>query len=142
VLQISETIGTAFVRALVEADERAAEDVRRQGCPCGGRLHRADYPRKARGLPAELDTYFQSRISFCCARDGCRRRRTPPSVRFLGRRVYAALIVMMCAADWIEPLELGVPRRTLRRWRRWFRATLVRTRFLAVAADSVHAASA
>jgi len=30
------------------------------------------------------------RFSFCCARDGCRTRKTPPSFRFLGRKVYLA----------------------------------------------------
>lgn len=34
-------------------------------------------------------------MSLCCAR--CRKRRTPPSVRFLGRRVYlAAVVVLAC----------------------------------------------
>ena len=45
-----------------------------QGCLfCGGKLHRADYERKPRGGPE-----WDYRYSFCCAREGCRRRQTPP----------------------------------------------------------------
>jgi len=36
-------------------------------------------------------------LSFCCALDGCRSRATPPSLRFLGRKVYLAAIVVLIA---------------------------------------------
>lgn len=128
-LQIFGTNGTAFPHALMAADERAAEAVRRQGCPCGGALHQSNYPRKPRGLPSEYDALFQTRFSFCCARDGCRRRRTPPSVRFLGRRVYVGLIVLLCSAERLQPVEADVPRRTVGRWRTWFASRFVESRF-------------
>jgi hypothetical protein len=38
------------------------------------------------------------RTSFCCHRDGCRERATPPSVVFLGRRVYAGAAVVLGVA--------------------------------------------
>ena len=38
------------------------------------------------------------RLSFCCDRDGCRKRTTPPSVRFLGRKVYLGAIVILISA--------------------------------------------
>ena len=63
------------------------------GCDCGGKLHRADYERKARGVPQWDKCY-----SFCCDQEDCRRRRTPESVRFLGRKVYAGLIVVLISA--------------------------------------------
>lgn len=42
------------------------------------------------------------------------------SVRFLGRRVYLGLVVALCD-------ELDVPRRTLTRWRQWWRDEFMRT---------------
>ena len=71
----------------IDRDLAAAE--RAKGCPaCGGRLDVADYPRKPRGGAAELPDEYGRRFSFCC--DACRRRVTPPSVRYFGRRVYMA----------------------------------------------------
>jgi hypothetical protein len=57
---------------------------------CHGKLHRADFDRKPRGGPQWVRRY-----SFCCAEEDCRRRRTPESVRFLGRRVYTGLAVVL-----------------------------------------------
>ena len=75
--------------ALLQLDRVIAAEVEQAGCCCGGALHSARYPRKPRGVTAELlPPDYHRRLSFCCARDGCRRRTTPPSVRFLGRRVY------------------------------------------------------
>jgi hypothetical protein len=39
----------SFWAFLFGIDEDLAKSTRRKGCPCGGRLHRADYPRKPRG---------------------------------------------------------------------------------------------
>lgn len=120
-----------FYRALAEADLAIATEVRGAGCPCSGRLHRADYPRKPRGELGEAEELFCRRISFCCDREGCRARTTPPSLRFLGRKVYvsavvlaaSALYVLMRAAGGGDPSPeiqgrrvLGVPARTARRW--------------------------
>jgi len=61
-------------------DDDLASQVREGGCPrCGGRLDVADYPRKPRGGSIELGDDYDVRRSFCCAVEGCRRRRTPPS---------------------------------------------------------------
>lgn len=65
-------------------DRDLAAEAREQGCRCGGVLHRADYPRKPRGGPSDLGPDYGRRLSLCCAREGCRKRTTPPSVRFLG----------------------------------------------------------
>jgi hypothetical protein len=104
-------------------DEDLAAETRAGRCPfCGGRLDVANYPRKPRGGPAGHD----ERLSFCCAEEGCRRRTTPPSVRFLGRKVYLGAMVVLATAmqQGLSPPRLlhlqellGVSRRTLKRWR-------------------------
>src|SRR5258708_11847246 len=77
---------------LLLIDRDLAEQRRSHGCPCGGVLHRADYPRKPRGCPPEARADCNSRFSFCC--NQCRKRVTVESVRFMGRRVYLSLAVV------------------------------------------------
>ena len=128
----------SFWRHLQRLDEQIAAQARGAGCPhCQGALHGARYPRKVHGVSrALLGTGYDSRLSFCCAREGCRRRTTPESVRFLGRRVFpAAVVLLVCALT--QDLSrrrrarlgarLGVSERTLERWRRWWRSTLPAT---------------
>jgi hypothetical protein len=86
-------------------------------------LHRADYPRKPRGCSREVRAGHASRLSYCCAR--CRKRATPASVRFLGRRVYLGLAVVLVSARLGQ--LLGVCRRTVARWRDWWREQFPRT---------------
>jgi hypothetical protein len=124
---------------LLLCDRDLAEEARRRGCPkCGGRLHRADYPRKPRGGPASRDPQQDQRFSFCCREDGCRRRVTAPSLRFLGRRVYLSTVVILTqvlrsGASPARVSELarlvGASARTLRRWRRWWQTTFAASRF-------------
>ena len=52
---------------------------------------------QASGRPAGLGEEHDWRFSFCCASDGCRTRRTPPLLRFLGRKVYLTAIVVLIA---------------------------------------------
>lgn len=129
---------TRLVRLLARMDEDLAAQAQAEGCACGGRLHRARYPRKPRGSPADVDALLAWRHSFCCAREGCRRRKTPISVRFLGRRVYLGVVVLLATAceggltrRRVAALRerFGVSERTLRRWRTWWRETFPRTRF-------------
>ena len=120
-------------------DVDLAQTTRASGCPhCGAVVHVAHYRRKPRGGPRSLSQADVLRFSFCCARDGCRRRKTPPSVRFLGRRVYLGM-AMLLAVSFEGPLttrrmarlrdRLGVDERTLRRWRAWWREGLPRSAF-------------
>jgi len=98
---------------------------------CGGPLHSAHYWRKPRGGPPDLCEAFELRFSLCCGRSGCRRRVQPPSVRFWGRRVYwAPVLVLVTAlrqgrnpdATLVRLKALcGVWRSTIRRWRHYFR---------------------
>jgi hypothetical protein len=118
---------------LARIDTDLAETARQAGCrACGEVLHRAPFPRKPRGGPAALPAEYDRRHSFCCAVDGCRKRRTPPSVRFLGRRIYLGAVVVLATALRHGPTPtraaslrelLGVDRRTLGRWRQWWRDT-------------------
>jgi hypothetical protein len=115
-----------FLSLLLQIDTELAAQMHSLGCPCGGTLHRADYPRKPRACPKEIRNAFDSRLSFCCSL--CRKRSTSASVRFLGRRVYLGLVVMLVpvrraklsatAAQVVQ--TLGVPQRTVSRWRSWW----------------------
>lgn len=119
-----------YAAKLLEWDVELAEQVRRQGCGwCGGRLDRADYPRKTRGLGTSAEGAYGRRISFCCARPGCRRRTMPPSVRFLGRKVYAATVVLVASAYAEEARQKAKERRRIRRWRQWWRRGVVASRW-------------
>jgi hypothetical protein len=129
-----------FYALLLQIDQELAAPVQGGGCRyCGGKLHRADYPRKPRGVARRvLGEGYERRISFCCAEAGCRCRMTPASVRFLGRRVYLGVIVVLSAvlsggvtakrARYLGE-HLGVGGRTLERWRRWWREGFVGTPF-------------
>ena len=128
----------SFYSTLLQIDKDIAAAVRASGCPCGGRLHSARYPRKPRGGPDGFGPEHDRRLSFCCAEDGCRQRVTPPSVRFLGRRVYFGVVVLlltvMCQGVTERRAaalrhELGVSRRTLERWRGWWREAFVASAF-------------
>ena len=123
-------MGIEFFEGLTAIDAAIVERAGAERCgDCGGPLHRGDYPRKPRGGQlAALPDGFDRRFSLCCGRDGCRHRATPPSVRFLGRRVYVGAIVILAsvltlAAASIRAAEraTGIPARTSRRWLRWWR---------------------
>ena len=124
---------------LLAFDHDLAAEARAAGCVfCKGILHSARYPRKPRGGPDDLGPDYATRLSFCCAADGCRRRTTPPSVRYLGRRVYLGAVVVLVTAmlGGITPTRaaqlrawLGVSVRTLKRWRAWWRETFVASAF-------------
>jgi len=126
-----------FYQFLFRIDQDIAAEVRSGGCCCGGVLHSARYPRKPRGIRSKMGECCTSRLSFCCAVAGCRRRSTPPSVRFLGRKVYlGALVILVTALEhglspqsrqWlIETLDIWP--QTLARWRKWWRETFVASR--------------
>ena len=114
-----------FFALLLTIDRDQASQTQAAGCACEGRLHCANYPRKPRGCLPEFRSSFDCRFSFCCST--CRKRTTAVSVRFLGRRVYLALVVVLSssrhAGSNSAALALGglaVPLRTLERWRAWW----------------------
>lgn len=127
-----------FYIFLVQIDQDLAAEAKTAGCSCGGALHSARYPRKPRGAPGGLGPEYESRLSFCCAQEDCRWRTTPPSVRFLGRRVYLSAVVVLVSAmqngvtgKRAQQLHevLGISLRTLKRWRQWWREGFVASPF-------------
>ena len=125
-------------KLLVKFDHDLARAAREQGCHCGGKLHSAHYARKPRGVPANAREFYCERLSLCCAEDNCRERTTPPSLRFLGRRVYVGVTMLLVSVmvhggtgAQLSQLarDFGVDRRTIARWREWWRTTFVESRF-------------
>jgi len=99
---------------------------------CQSKLHCDNYPRKLRGGPEHWDR----RYSFTCAAH--RHRTTPPSVRFLGRKVYLGVVVVLISAlrhglkpDRVKCLKhhLNIDRRTLEHWLEWWLERFVRCPF-------------
>ena len=84
---------STFHSLLIAIDREIAEATRKKGCDCGGALHQSNYPRSPFGLSAEFRIAYEERFSFCCA--DCRKRTTPSSVRFFGRRWYRCLSTKM-----------------------------------------------
>jgi hypothetical protein len=129
----------SFHSLLIQIDQELSEAVIEESCPhCGGQLHHANYPRSPFGLPPPLRLHYNNRISFCCAT--CRKRVTPPSVRFFGRRWFPAPVFLLICI-----LSLGINERRLaqvkrhfgitvsestwKRWRRWWRESFESTPF-------------
>lgn len=121
-----------FFETLLAIDAEIASRIRARGCSrCGGPLCIGHYKRKPRGgriAEAGAAELFSQRYSYCCGREGCRRRATPPSVRFLGRKVYleGAILIACTLVPLIEQTASAVRRatgialRTLRRWQTWW----------------------
>ena len=132
---------------LQRCNEDLAAEQRAGGCPhCGGVLHSARCPRKPRGF-AGLNPEYDWRLimSLCCAREGCRKRATPPSLRFLGRKVYLGAVVVLVSALRCGPTparlryleeRVGVGRRTLMRWRQWWREQFIAMPFWRAASSA------
>ena len=94
------------------------------------------------GGPRDLPDEYRYRLSFCCDRDGCRKRVTPPSVRFLGRKVYLGAVVILVSAMRQGPTPrrvreltelFDVDRRTIYRWRDFWNEHFPKTTFWKVA---------
>ena len=122
-----------FFRLLTRIDAEFATEARQGRCPkCQGPLHVGDFPRKPRGCPASVREEYSRRLSFTCG--WCDSRTTPASVRFLARRVYVAVALMLIsppagAAARALAQEFAVSARTLKRWRMWWQRDFQRTSF-------------
>ena len=130
--------GASFWRLLFNIDRDLAARARQQGCPCGGRLDCAHFPRKPQGGGRDFPKEYGYRLSFCCAREGCRKRVTPPSARFLGRKVYLGAVVVLVAALREGPTPrrvreltelFGADRTTIARWQVFWREQFPQTPF-------------
>jgi len=119
-----------FHEQLLAFDRDLSATARAARCwRCGGALHSASYDRKPRGGPAGLGPEYAERFSFCCAVDGCR------------KRVVTLISALMLG---ITPARLarlsvvpGLDRRTLARWRAWWRPTFTDSPFAPVARAAV-----
>ena len=128
-----------FWWCLFAIDQDLANAIRKNGCSCAAD---ACTPPTTSGAPRASPTSFPSflriRLSFCCDRDGCRKRTTPPSVRFLGRKVYLGAIVILISAMRHGPSprrvrelseRFGVDPRTIARWQVFWREHFPQTPF-------------
>lgn len=126
-----------FFATLLAIDAQIAVKVRDAGCRrCHGPLYVGHYERKPRGgtiAEAGASELFSQRFSWCCGREGCRKRATPPSVRFLGRKVYleGAILIACTLVPLIEQTAAamreatGIAARTIRRWLAWWQSAFV-----------------
>ena len=131
-------LDSKFHLLLLKIDQELASEVRQEGCSCGGRLDGADYSRSPFGLPPALRVHYQKRISLCCAK--CRKRTTPPSVRFFGRRWFPAPLLLLISMlkggineHRIQQLKqhfgIVISESTWKRWRAWWRHSFRQTPF-------------
>ncbi|SRR6266568_1823791 len=128
-----------FHLLLNKIDQELAKNIMEKGCRhCGGKLHLADYPRSPVGIPPPFRHHYDERLSSCCST--CRKRTTPPSVRFFGRRWYPAPfhLLVSALAQGINERRLAQVKRhfgitvsesTWKRWRRWWRECFASTSF-------------
>jgi hypothetical protein len=130
-----------FYAFLLRVDLDLTLQTRLAGCPlCGGPLHTSRFGRKLRGVPLFVARRFGDRQSLCCARHGCRKRATPPSVVFLSRKLYPFVVVVLVGAL-REALTLRrlsrlsrtfeVSPETVTRWRNWWMETFTEEGHLA-----------
>lgn len=145
----TKTLNSTIHSLLVKTDNDFIEEAVKAGCLyCGGKLHQADYPRSPHGLSEEDAEHYQFRRSLCCGK--CRKRHTPPSVRFFGRRWYVAPVFILINAltgGWsyrrrvqIIKRHFGVTmsKRTWRRWIRWWHKFFEATDFWKQAKGKIH----
>jgi hypothetical protein len=126
-----------FFEFLYKTDQDLARKTKEKGCRiCGSKVHVSNYMRKPRGFDGLPDDY-SLRFSLCCARDGCRKRVLPESIRFFGRVVYWSVHMVLISAmlngrsSDIEKImsEFNVDIRTLKRWRKWWKNIFPATKF-------------
>jgi hypothetical protein len=130
---------TPFLLFLLKIDRSIAKETHSRACPhCGGKLNWANFHRSGCGLPNDAADILKVRFSLCCREDGCRKRVTPKSVRFLRGMAYTSITVTLacairqglsvkCAKELGE--RLGIRRQTLARWIRWWRDRFLPSRF-------------
>ena len=121
-----------FYNSLLAFDRLIAEQVRQARCLfCHGNLHQSHYLRKPRGVPAGVHSDYPIRFSYCCGTEGCRKRFTAPSMRFLSRKVYSSAIIFLVFLLKSKTDELKVDElnlllgtslsvETVRRWRNFW----------------------
>ena len=141
-----------FHNSLFDLDRLIAEQVRQEQCRlCHGNLHQSHFPRKPRGVPEDTDPDYSIRFSYCCGTEGCRKRFTPPSMRFLSRKVYSSVVIILIFLLKPETDESRIEKlntllgttlsvETLRRWRHFWTKDIPQTHtWRRLAFSSTHA---
>lgn len=128
-----------FHNILFDLDRLIAEQVRQEHCRfCQGNLHQSHFPRKPKGVPEGTHSDYSIRFSYCCGTEGCRKRSTPPSMRFLSRKVYSSVVIILIFLLKPETDESRIEMinrllgttlsvETLRRWRHFWTKDLPQT---------------
>lgn len=128
-----------FHSVLNVIDRDLMDQAKKEGCSfCKNTLHQANYPRSPAGMPSEFRVHYDARLSLCC--NSCRKRTTPPSVRFFGRRWFPAPIfificILQCGinerrlAQIKKHFGITVSESTWKRWRRFWREAFMTTKF-------------
>lgn len=127
-----------FFHQLFLIDRELANEHQAKRCPhCGGPLHLGNYQRKPRGVSGNLPDEYMVRQSLCCGNKGCRRRSMPPSVLFMGRRVYWGCVILVIMALRQNTARnaskaklkklFEVSRQTINRWGAFFREIFPKT---------------
>ena len=125
----------SFHLGLLELDEVLRDEARASGCAhCDGRLDCADYDRNPRGVEEAFRQMYERRFSLCCGREGCRKRLTPFSVRFLGGKQHISAMIVLCSAmlHGLTPrrqgrletefdVSRGISRAIVRHWQNWWK---------------------
>jgi len=115
----------SLFHCLYTIDKNTAEQYRKMPCPhCGGPLHFANYSRKPRGEPDGICEIFFIRFSLCCGKEGCRHRIIPPSCRFLDRKVYWHVAILVIISEYQKKessifklaKRFNISRNTIARW--------------------------
>jgi hypothetical protein len=128
----------SFFLFLLKIDHDIADYFHKQPCPhCGKMLDRADFFRKAGfGIPEDADKECRRRFSFCCRH--CRKRLTPPSARYLPKKCYLTVVIVIMSAmkhgiddDRLRTIQkaLGVSRQTVDSWKRWWEVDFASSSF-------------
>lgn len=108
---------SAIIKLLYARDQEILLVARKKGCHCAGKLDTANYSRKVRGIPTDVEDLMDTRFSLCC-RD-CRKRTTPISMRFWGRKIYWVMTIITNLIL-LSSNDRSVPPQTLKRWQRYF----------------------
>lgn len=130
--------GASLYRFLQQIDLDTFNTARANPCAhCGGKLDCSHYKRKPRGVNLDPDDDCR-RYSLCCREEGCRKRLTCVSLRFMGRKVFLGFFILFASSlpKSSEGLrihriskELGVAPQTLRRWLEYWREHFVESVF-------------
>ena len=128
--------------SLCQLDFEYAQKYKSQGSPCcGAALHVSNFKRNPRGIGVDIledlegyELEWELRYSFCCSK--CRKRFTPASFRFLGRKHYWGwLLLIQCALAGgvfaqqqlkkkLQAYQIGLDQRTLERWLAWWESVV------------------